>query len=209
MGNPLLSRLRAPRRGAGPAATQHARAAEPESPVPPAVEPAGPAPGPADRRERIPRAFLKAFWQLVAGGLLIFGGAIAVFLGWYGAAHTRDVTDQIPYMISGGLLGSAMIVLGGSFYFSYYVSQLHAATRRQTRSLERLMAGGGVVPQDGEAPGHGAVADGRALVVAGGTWFHRPGCQILEGKAARWVAIAEALKDGLKPCRVCEPPERA
>ena len=144
------------------------------------------------------RRFLHTFWQLVAGGICVAGGFVAVFLGWYGAAHTRDVTDQIPYVISGGLLGAALIILGGSFYFSFFVSRLHAATRRQTMAIERSLERIGVPsPIDIEA--------GVVLIAPGGEWYHRAGCRLVEGKKTSAVAGSEAQADGLQPCLLCEP----
>ena len=146
--------------------------------------------------ERTARRFLHTFWQLVAGGVCVAGGFVAVFLGWYGAAHTRDVTDQIPYVISGGLLGAALIILGGSFYFSFFVSRLHAATRRQTMAIELALGKIGV-----SAPAE----EGSVLVAPGGEWYHRAGCRLVEGKKTTAIQTVEAQSGGLRPCLVCEP----
>jgi hypothetical protein len=149
------------------------------------------------------KRFAKSFWQLIVGALCIFGGAAAIYLGWYGAAHTRDVTDQIPYVVSGGLLGAALIVLGGSFYFSFYVARLHAATRRQAAALERvserLDALAMLAAAREERP------NGSVLVVAGGRRYHRPGCTLVAGKDTTTLGVADAQDRGLEPCKVCEP----
>ena len=51
--------------------------------------------------------------------LLLFPGALAVvagfalmFLGWYGASHTARQIEQIPYLISGGIMGRGLVMLG-------------------------------------------------------------------------------------------------
>jgi uncharacterized membrane protein len=51
--------------------------------------------------------------------LLLFPGALAVvagfalmFLGWYGASHTAREIEQIPYLISGGLMGLGLVMVG-------------------------------------------------------------------------------------------------
>lgn len=158
-------------------------------------------------RSFVPR-FLRSFWQLVAGALCICGGVAAIYLAWYGAAHTRDVTDQLPYLISGGLLGVALMVLGGSFYFSYYVARLHSATRRNAVALEavvqrldaqRLDALSLLAATQQERP------NGAVLVVAGGRRYHRVGCSLVGGKDTESVAVSEAQTRGLAPCKVCEP----
>ena len=52
--------------------------------------------------------------------MLLFPAALLVILGfnfllwgWWGAAHTHRQIEQIPYLISGGLVGLAFVVLGG------------------------------------------------------------------------------------------------
>ena len=44
--------------------------------------------------------------------LVLLGFALMGF-GWYGASHTAREIEQIPYLISGGLLGLGLVVLGG------------------------------------------------------------------------------------------------
>ena len=40
-------------------------------------------------------------------------GFVLMTLGWVGASHTARQIEQIPYLISGGLIGLALVVLGG------------------------------------------------------------------------------------------------
>jgi hypothetical protein len=149
--------------------------------------------------------FLHSFWQLVAGALLMGGGGAAIYLGWYGASHTRDVTDQLPYLISGGLLGSALVILGGSFYFSFYVSRLHAATRRQAIVLERVIDRLEALQTAQPVTSGASSAADAVLVPAGGKRFHRPGCALVARKQADRLSLEEASERGLQPCKVCAP----
>src|SRR3954471_18333185 len=48
-----------------------------------------------------------------AGAILMPLGIIAIMLGWYGVAHTKYQYDQLPYVVSGGLLGVGLVMLGG------------------------------------------------------------------------------------------------
>lgn len=50
---------------------------------------------------------------LLPGSALVVIGFALMTLGWWGAAHTHREIEQIPYLISGGLLGLALVVLGG------------------------------------------------------------------------------------------------
>ena len=55
---------------------------------------------------------------LIAGGVLIPLGFIVILLGWYGASHTVNLWEQIPYSISGGTLGLGLVFAGGFSYFA-------------------------------------------------------------------------------------------
>jgi hypothetical protein len=67
---------------------------------------------------------------LVLGGVLVPLGIALILLGWSGAAHTTDLFEQIPYIISGGLLGLAVLISGGVCYLAFWLTQLVYATRR-------------------------------------------------------------------------------
>ncbi len=47
-----------------------------------------------------------------AGVLLVVAGFIALFLAWNGAANKDYVEGQLPYVISGGLVGMGLIGAG-------------------------------------------------------------------------------------------------
>jgi hypothetical protein len=79
-------------------------------------------------------------WLLVAGGILVPLGIFLVLLGWSGAAATPLVFEQIPYLISGGLLGVGLMVLGGIVYFSYWMTVLVKESRQERRELLEIIA---------------------------------------------------------------------
>lgn len=47
-------------------------------------------------------------------GALVLAGFVAVVLGWRGVAGTLAVPVQVPYLVSGGLGGLALIVGAGT-----------------------------------------------------------------------------------------------
>ena len=59
-------------------------------------------------------------WMLVPGSIFVFLGFGALLLGWIGAARTAREIEQIPYLISGGLVGLALVVLGGLLLVSTF-----------------------------------------------------------------------------------------
>ncbi|WP_019634598.1 hypothetical protein [Actinomadura atramentaria] len=73
-------------------------------------------------------------WLSTAGAVLMALGPVLIGLGWYGAAHTPYEFEQLPYLISGGLLGLACCVIGGFLFFSAWVA-------RQQRRQAELLAG--------------------------------------------------------------------
>src|SRR5438105_2525020 len=66
---------------------------------------------------------------MIGGGVLLLGGFVAIVIGWFGASHAGNVFEQIPYMISGGLLGLGLVFAGGAFYFAYWLTRMVRETR--------------------------------------------------------------------------------
>ncbi|MEX0875464.1 MAG: hypothetical protein WD646_01825 [Actinomycetota bacterium] len=65
---------------------------------------------------------------VLPGAIALFGGFGAMFLGWYGASRTAREIEQIPYLISGGLIGLGLVFVGG----------LLLATAMWTSQLQRF-----------------------------------------------------------------------
>lgn len=58
---------------------------------------------------------MKQFWSDLGGKLgvgLCGAGFLLVFLGWNGAASQDRVPAQFPYLISGGVAGLCLVVVG-------------------------------------------------------------------------------------------------
>ncbi len=82
--------------------------------------------------------------------LLLFPGAVAVvagfafmLLGWYGASHTARAIEQIPYLISGGIIGLGLVMVGALLLSSAIwmtMLQRHQAEQdeRHARQLDEL-----------------------------------------------------------------------
>ena len=75
---------------------------------------------------------------LVPGSILVVGGLSFILMGWWGASHTHREIEQIPYLISGAILGLAMVILGGLLLASaIWMSTTQAA---QQQAEERSAA---------------------------------------------------------------------
>lgn len=148
-------------------------------------------------------------WLLVVGGVLMPLGVLLIALGWLGASQTVLVFEQIPYAISGGLIGLAFVFAGGFVYFAYWQTirvreaRAHNTELRQAlERIEQLLSGGAAVDARRTA---GPPATGVRLVVTGtGSMVHRADCSVVAGRdGVRTVSAAEAEK--MKPCRICQP----
>ena len=76
---------------------------------------------------------------LLLGGMLVGLGAVLIIMAWIGAANTTDVFEQIPYMISGGLLGLALVFIGGFCYFAFWQTELVHAARRDAADTREVL----------------------------------------------------------------------
>ena len=66
------------------------------------------------------------------GGILAPLGLVVVVLGWWGASKTPYDFEQVPYLISGGLLGLAPGLPRLFFYFAHWLTQLVKEHREQS-----------------------------------------------------------------------------
>lgn len=139
-----------------------------------------------------------------AGWAFIAIGALLVLLGYLGVSREAVVEKQIPYLVSGGIGGVLLCVVGAYFLgteelrkdsgrldrLELMVAELHAAL------LERPGRPTAVVP----------LVDAAALVVVdGGETVHLAGCPMAAGKDRTEVTAVEAATAGLRPCPLCEP----
>src|SRR5207245_11123807 len=117
-------------------------------------------------------------------------GLVFILLGYWGAAHASRVIQQIPYELSGGLLGLALVFGGGFAYFGYWLSRVQRDERRLADRVEHQTAV--LVEALGRIEallgGTGQTGNGSrqaALVrTPGGSLVHEPTCSIVPGRAA-------------------------
>lgn len=132
-------------------------------------------------------------------------GLTALVLGWMGMASHGHVFLQLPYLVSGGLLGLALVVLSGLLYLASWISRASTVQRRQNEaildvltSLQRTIAAGG--------SGGGNSSNGHAIsfvATPSGSMFHRPDCAVVSSRDD--LSEVDAVSKGMKPCGMCEP----
>lgn len=163
------------------------------------------------------------FWEAAANafrpyaGWAFYGfGALLVLIGWLGISGESVVAKQLPYLISGGIGGILLAVLGAYFLG---IEELRKDSGRldrmekQVEQLHRLLLAHPDAPAIEDVAGgttdttavHAPSANGHVLIVESGESFHRSGCALVAGKHATELAPAVAVGRGLHPCPVCEP----
>ena len=87
---------------------------------------------------------------LFAGIVLMPVGLVLVLIGYAGASGTSDFSAQIPYLLSGGVLGLGVTVVGAALFLRYSLGRYlrfwllrliyeeHTTADRQVDALERL-----------------------------------------------------------------------
>jgi peptidoglycan/LPS O-acetylase OafA/YrhL len=82
-------------------------------------------PSQTERRER----------RLFGAGIVIaIAGFAVIGMGWWGASGTKYVYQEIPYVISGGIFGASLVIIGTALFAR------HSAARLLRFWLARLLA---------------------------------------------------------------------
>jgi hypothetical protein len=166
------------------------------------------------------------FWRWVGrsirpvAGWVLFGiGLVMIAIGYLGVSREALVAKQLPYLVSGGILGIAVVGIGAALMavdqmrrdsgrldrLEAMVDQLHAVllARPDAPDLSRLATSG---TNGSRASVLDVEPDTTAMALPVGQVYHRPSCTMLDGKdAAEPVSAAAIRRRGLSPCRLCEP----
>jgi hypothetical protein len=156
---------------------------------------------------------MKQTWAKLGGQLGLACAAIgllAIGLAWNGAAGIDFVSGQVPYLLSGGAFGLALVMIGLSLVviqnsrrdralIEAQLSDLNNAINRLANAVGAGMGGGG--------NGSAVAALGPGMVVVGASSYHRPDCRLAQGKDLAIMPIEAAQAESLSPCRICNPDE--
>jgi hypothetical protein len=144
------------------------------------------------------------------GWILLAAGALLMLLGYFGVSREAEPGKQIPYLVSGGVGGMFLAVLGAYFLGTQELRRDSGRLDRLEGMVEELH---GALLRRPDAPdvaanGNAAAGEGpsrRVVAMAGGDLFHRVTCRIVQGKDAEAMTPAAAKKQGLEPCPACAP----
>lgn len=130
----------------------------------------------------------------IVGALLGVIGLLLILVAWNGTAHTALLFEQIPYLVSGGQLGTALVVFGGFLYFSAWLTVLVHDQRETHRLLAEILRA-----QSGTA--EGTVPSLRLVATSRGDMVHLETCRVVAGRTD--------LRPGdlatMRPCGICTP----
>jgi len=62
--------------------------------------------------------WVRAQWDRVLAWLLVAAGLVALLVGWIGVSGTPYLAEQLPYLVSAGMLGLFLLGLGATIWIS-------------------------------------------------------------------------------------------
>ena len=140
-----------------------------------------------------------AHYGRALGYVIALIGFGVIGLGYNGIAGSLlDTRAQLPYLISGGFLGLAIVLFG--------VGLIINASAREDRSRLEGVLTQMLELQQAAAPAGTVPASADGLFAAGTASYHRPDCRLVDGREEiSYVTAGEAASRALSPCRVCKP----
>lgn len=171
------------------------------------------------RDETLAPADRRLFWRWVVdiarpylGWALLVLGAIAIFLGWYGVSGQALTAKQLPYLISGGVSGIALVLVGAVVLATGTLRREMSRLDRVERKVDDLYAllvAEPVAPdaaEDAEAAQPADSAPESLVALPDGRTYHRSSCALVAGKSDQVVVDqSEIAARSLRPCPVCDP----
>ena len=78
-------------------------------------------------------AKVRLHWDRVFGWGLVASGAVVLAVGWWNVSRTPYPAEQMPYIVSGGIVGALLVVFGAAMLIS-------ADLRDEWHKLDRVEA---------------------------------------------------------------------
>ena len=165
---------------------------------------------PPARRPASRRAVWRWVWSAsrpYVGWLFALGGAVALFIGWFGISGEALTAKQLPYLVSAGLSGIALFILAGVFLATDDVRRQFERIGELERKVDDLYK---LFVAELETPAATRTASKPSgtgwVALPSGSSYHRPDCSLVTGKTGTKSMTADDIASRqLRPCRVCEP----
>ena len=149
----------------------------------------------------------------VASALCLLAGAVLIFVAWYDISGTADVYRQLPYLVSAGFTGLALIIVGSALLIAGRGERIDQRLAQLLDAITEAAAPSVGNDDSNDAENDDAV-DGPApqagfVAAEGGRTYHRPDCLLLRSKQISPVSLEDISAQALTPCPVCGPsPQR-
>ena len=88
---------------------------------------------------------LRTQWDRAGAAALVITGLLALLLGWIGMSGSVLTYEQLPFLLSGGLVGLSLVTVGTGLWLS-------ADMRDEWRRIDRLEEALGNSRSEQEAP---------------------------------------------------------
>jgi hypothetical protein len=129
-----------------------------------------------------------------------------------GISRESLVAKQLPYLISGGIGGIALVGAGAALIATEDLRRFRTRLERleaMVGDLHAVLLSRPDAQSDNGQRGRAEPSGGELVALPGGRSFHRADCAMVEGKkGAQPVTAATAQRRHLEPCRLCEPEPR-
>jgi hypothetical protein len=102
--------------------------------------------------------YVRNEWDRVGAWLCVIGGAVCLFVGYLGVSDTLETGKQLPYVVSGGMVGLFLLGLGALLWLSADLRD----EWRKLDAIDRHLLDGGDLPKS-------VAPSGAALKMADGS----------------------------------------
>ena len=100
-------------------------------------------------------------WDRIGAWLCVLGGAVCLIAGYAGVSGTLDTGKQLPYVVSGGMVGLFLLGLGALLWLSADLRD----EWRKLDAIDRHLLDTGRLPAPAGAAAGGDRLDGNGRVV--------------------------------------------
>lgn len=83
---------------------------------------------------------IRAQWDRAVAAVCTLAGLLFLLFGWVGVSGAEAVVKQLPYIVSGGLGGIALVAVGAALWVSSDMRDEWNEVRRLRLTVERLEA---------------------------------------------------------------------
>jgi hypothetical protein len=79
--------------------------------------------------------YLRLQWDRAAAVIALVAAVVALLIGYLGTAHTEYIAKQIPYLISGGLVGMMLLTVAAVLWISADLRDEWRVMHRQNEAI--------------------------------------------------------------------------